>query len=131
MKKKFPCGHVGNGKFCHRCAQEEKRTQEEEERKREHAKNKHDWGERISLSPVRLDHLPIEIAKKSLQVINKLNNGGKYQVVQGKRLVAMGKRHIISIRIGQRYRLICRESQKSLDYVEVIMIRPLWVDSIE
>ena len=21
MKKKFPCGHKGNGQFCHRCAQ--------------------------------------------------------------------------------------------------------------
>ena len=22
MRKKFPCGHVGKGKYCHRCSQE-------------------------------------------------------------------------------------------------------------
>ncbi|MCS1410136.1 MAG: hypothetical protein M2R45_03325 [Verrucomicrobia subdivision 3 bacterium] len=110
-KKTFPCGHVGKGKFCHRCVQEEERRRNEEKRKQEQARAKSEWNDRLtapSVRHLRLNQLPTEAARRMLDVIGELKNGKNYQAFKGKRLKLMRKRDIISIPIGRDHRLICR-----------------------
>jgi len=99
-KKTFPCGHIGKGQYCHRCAQEE--TQ-----KRKVAQAKSNWDDRLKSSPVQLDHLPKDVAEKALQVVTELADGKTYLDFKGKRMVTLGQRQVISIPVGRRYRLIC------------------------
>lgn len=112
-KKTFPCGHTGKGKYCHRCAQEEKRKQAILGAKSE-------WKDRLSSAPVELDHLPKEVAEKALAVIAELQEGRPYPDLKGKRMITMGQREIISIPVGRRYRLICCDKKSSLECIEVI-----------
>lgn len=109
----FPCGHRGKGQFCHRCKEEERRKQEARQRKAE-------WNDRLSSAPVHLDHLPEDIAERVLQVVQELKLGKTYMSLNGKRLVAMGQRDVISIPIGRRYRMICKEKEGAFECVEVI-----------
>ena len=112
-KKTFACGHIGKGKYCHRCAQEESR-------KRQVAQAKSDWDDRLATSPVPLAHLPKHVAEKALEVMENLQKGKTYQELNGKRLVTMRQRHVISVPIGRRYRLICDDESGPLKYIEVI-----------
>lgn len=62
----------------------------------------------------------MSVAEKALQIMEDLGNGGSYLDFKGKRLVAMGQREVISVPIGQRYRLICIEQNGELRYLEVL-----------
>ena len=112
-KKKFSCGHTGKGKYCHRC-------KHEAELNRSSKKIKQEWDDQLSAMPISLDHVPEKIAKKTIQIINKLSSGENYQLFRGKRLAKMGQRQTISIPIGRRYRLICSENKGIFTYIEVI-----------
>jgi hypothetical protein len=112
-KKTFSCGHTGKGQYCHRCVQEEERQKKE-------AQAKNDWNSMLSGSPVRLDHLPKEVAKKTLRVMVDLNEGKTYQDFKGKRMITMGLREIVSVPIGRKYRLICKAGNGPPEYIEVI-----------
>lgn len=101
-KKKFPCGHTGLGQFCHRCAQKEAQRQQS-------AQQRQAWQTQLAAAPIPLEHLPRDIAEKVLEVLAKLDHGAGYTSLQGKRLHKMGQRSVISIPIGRRFRLICRE----------------------
>ncbi|MFQ5500395.1 MAG: hypothetical protein ACE5FH_12065, partial [Candidatus Zixiibacteriota bacterium] len=98
-KKMFSCGHFGKGRFCHRCVQEETQKQKS-------VQAKSDWNDRLSASPVQLDHLPKDAAEKTLQVIKDLTNGKRYQDFKGKRMITIGQREVISIPVGRHFRLI-------------------------
>ena len=79
-----------------------------------------DWQNLIDTAPVPLDGLPKPIAEKAIQIMTELKNGKSYMAFRGKRLLAMGKRQVISVPIGRRYRLICRKKTEGLRYLEVI-----------
>lgn len=79
-----------------------------------------DWHNRIAAAPVLLDGLPKPIAEKAMQIMTELKNGKSYMDFRGKRLLSMGKRQVISVPIGRRYRLICRKKTEGLRYLEVI-----------
>lgn len=112
-KTTFPCGHTGKGKYCHRCAQETARRQETQQQKR-------DWEQRLQAAPIGLTHLPKGVAKKVLHRLDQLAKGSTAQNLKGKRLTTMGQRDIISIPIGRRYRLICRDTGGSLEPLEAL-----------
>ncbi|PIR83885.1 hypothetical protein COU18_01880 [Candidatus Kaiserbacteria bacterium CG10_big_fil_rev_8_21_14_0_10_51_14] len=112
-KKTFRCGHRGKGQVCHRCQQEARQRQA-------NAQTMAKWNEKVFSAPVRVDHLPKEIAEKTLQIIAELKDGKPYLDFKGKRMVVMGQRDVISIPIGKRYRLICRDLDGVFEYVEVI-----------
>jgi hypothetical protein len=112
-KTNFPCGHRGKGRYCHRCA-----CEAEIAKRRDQAKS--EWKSRLSSAPIPLGHLPADVADKTLGVIAELERGASYLDYLGKRLKTMGRRDIISIRIGRRHRLICRESNGSLEFVEAL-----------
>ncbi len=112
-RKKFPCGHVGKGQYCHRCAQEETR-------KRESAQAKHAWEEKLERAPLKLGHLPKSVAEKTLYLIANIRVGKTYMEFRGKRMKTIGQRHIISIPVGKHYRLIISDKWNKLQYLEVI-----------
>lgn len=112
-KRRFPCGHVGRGQYCHRCAQE-KQAREQARAARQA------WAERLAAAPVALESVPRHVAEKVLQIIAELEQGKRYQDFKGKRLALMGQRDVISIPVGWSHRLICREGEAGLEYVEVI-----------
>lgn len=103
-KKKFPCGHVGHGRFCHRCAEKEAQRQKSAEQRQA-------WQAQLAAAPIPLEHLPRDVAQRLLEVLAALDAGTSYVALQGKRLHKMGQRAVISIPIGLRFRLICREEE--------------------
>lgn len=112
-RKTFPCGHLGKGKYCHRCAQESIEAEGELDARR-------DWQARVSAAPVSLDGIPRSVAEKILHTIAALNNGKSYVDFKGKRLRTMGQREVISVPIGRRYRLVCLEQDQGLTFLEVL-----------
>ncbi|WP_221066712.1 DUF7682 family zinc-binding protein [Methylomagnum ishizawai] len=112
-KKTFSCGHSGKGRFCHRCASEEQRKHAMLQAKTQRI-------QRLSQAPIPLDDLPPEIAEKTLEMIAALQQGASYMDFMGKRMKNMGQRHVISIPIGRRYRLICKEDNGQLEFIEAI-----------
>ncbi len=122
--KTFPCGHSGKGQFCHRCKQlEHERQAASAQRAASEAarsEERQQWQERLAAAPLDLSLLPRNAAEKCLQVIERLRQGTSYMELQGKRLSAMNQRTIISIPLGWSFRLICREQEGSLEFVEAI-----------
>jgi hypothetical protein len=110
MNKTFPCGHQGKGQYCHRCKQKE-------DQKQAAAQERAAWNEKLSAAPIRLDHLPRDVVERVLEVLQGLQQG---KWAGGKRLTKMGQRVIISIPIGWKYRLICKEKEGRLECLEVI-----------
>jgi hypothetical protein len=112
-KKTFTCGHSGKGQYCHECARQAAEAQKVAESRRAHM-------ERIASAPIPLHALPAEVAEKARRVIEDLSSGKPYMDFKGKRLTTMGQREVISVPIGRRYRLICRQQSGGLEFVEVI-----------
>lgn len=81
---------------------------------------KKEMSDRLSKSPIPLDHVPTSVADRTLEVIVALSKGAAYQSFKGKRLVTMGQRDVVSIPIGRRYRLICRHTKGPLQFLEII-----------
>ncbi len=120
-KKTFDCGHTGYGKFCHRCADEERRRREKQSRKEQKKQQRQAWQEHLAAAPVSLDHVPPKTARKVLETIEKLRRGqATYMQLNGKRLITMGQRNIISIPIGWSWRLVCEDTDDGLVFLEVL-----------
>jgi len=58
------------------------------------------------------------MAEKGLQLSESLNGGKTFHDLSGKRLVNMGQRHVISVPVGRRYRLICTDRGGLLEFVD-------------
>lgn len=119
-RKKFLCGHVGKGQYCHRCEEEEAKARKALEVSQAALVAKQDWAACLLAAPVPLEGVPKPIAVKALQIMAALSSGTSYLAFRGKRLVAMGQRTVISVPIGRHYRLICKEQDHQLHYEAVI-----------
>ncbi len=113
-------GILARTSSANRCVQEEKQRRGGEIRRRQAAEAKRSWNDPRTLAPVRLGHLPKDAAEKFLQTLGELPAGKQHQEFNGKRLSVMGQQKVISIPIGQRHRLVCRDSGKSLECIEAI-----------
>lgn len=106
QKKHFPtCGHKGFGKYCHRCADLNRRKQsivQEEQILRG------TWLETYDHDPIDLTHLPKPIVLKSRAILEKLAQGTEYYKLQGKRLLGLD-RDLISIRVSRSYRMLLQD----------------------
>ncbi len=112
-RKQFACGHTGKGRWCHRCA--------DRERKRESlVAAKQAWQAKLTAAPVPLDHCPQAIAEKALEIMAALEGGESYMAFKGKRLKAMGRRDLVSIPLGWSYRLIMRCRFPRPEFLEVL-----------
>jgi hypothetical protein len=103
MKKRFPCGHVGKGQYCHLCkdrADARDRDRAEREARRHKFERETDVG-------LDMDRLPVSVALKASGIIKKLKSGIPYMQMHGHRLVQC--RDIVSIPVGWSHRIVCRE----------------------
>lgn len=122
-RKRFSCGHLGFGRFCHRCVQiihtDETRspaaTNPTASRKpqsrrawRTTAKKlaKRQWQASFAHDPINLSHLPKPIVIKTRQILAQLNQGIPPSQLQGKRFNF--DRTLLRIPVTYRYRLLCR-----------------------
>lgn len=99
-KKKFPCGHLGYGQFCHRCAQQKADLSQKQQEKQR-------WEETFTHDPIDLRTLPRNVVLKARKIITGLKTNQDYRDFRGKRL--RHDRFIISIPVTRSYRLICRD----------------------
>lgn len=115
MKKSFPCGHVGKGRFCHRCIQEAQSQLTSSETRATHnnAKSLESFEARTSRAAARksdkvdlsaLDHLPSMLVK-ARTIIDQVMQGVSHASFGGKRLASTGN-EAVSVPVGHRYRLI-------------------------
>lgn len=67
-----------------------------------------------------LGALPKAVARKARRILRAMDDGTPYTALHGKRLAAMGQRHIISIPLGRRWRLICNATATGIHPIEAI-----------
>ncbi len=107
MKKRFTCGHLGNGSYCHRCKQEE----EEKKRKKEVVKEKEIFDPRIDIQ------LPKAAARKANKLLKEIEKATHYREINGKKLKL--DNGIITVRLSRKYRMIFRSVKKKLSFVKI------------
>lgn len=129
MRKEFPCGHVGKGKHCHRCAGEARAAQaaadalaavrREGEAVAELARaEKRAWEALFDADPVDLRRLPTNVVLKAREVLARLAAGAPYMGLGGKRWES--DRHVVTIPVGRRFRLVMRDEAGQLRPLQVV-----------
>lgn len=114
-RKRFPCGHQGFGKFCHRCATAKALlTVSLLERQR----TRQQWQESFLQDCVDLTHLPKAIVLKARQVLSALQGGISLSQLRGKRFSF--DRRLIRIPVTYRYRLVCRQHDEGIVPLKVV-----------
>lgn len=109
MKKKFECGHIGKGKFCHRCSDQERMQALEKVVLHERARNRTAKKEANAMDAIDLSaltHIP-SLLVKARTIISAIASGETYNRFGGKLLVSTGK-EFVSIKIGYKFRLVYR-----------------------
>ena len=113
MKKTFPCGHRGSGQYCHRCAQEQAAAVKAAAAKAESRAQKESWEAAFAVDPIDLrDVADRALVVKARQILAGIAADGDYTRFKGKRLSL--DRAVISVPLGQRYRLLFRDEGGSL-----------------
>jgi hypothetical protein len=108
-KKTFPCGHKGNGQFCHTCKQLEASQQEKAQSKAE----KLQWKASFAEDPIDLRVLPRKkLVLKARSILESVREGESFQQLNGKRMNY--NRKIISIPIDNDYRILFKEEKSGL-----------------
>lgn len=109
-RKHFACSHRGFGKFCHRCADEEKKRQivtiTKEALQQEKQLLRQLWIQSFSDDCIDLTHLPKKIVLRARHILKKLEQGTGFWELGGKRLSF--DRSLIRIPVTYRYRLVGR-----------------------
>jgi hypothetical protein len=101
-KRTFPCGHTGQGQYCHRCQQEKTAKQEK-------ADQRASWQALFEQDPIDLSLLPHKnLIKKARHILKNIQAGQSYMNFQGKRL--NHNRNLISIPLNRDYRLLFCEA---------------------
>lgn len=114
-KKRFPCGHRGFGRYCHRCADRQARQQAKQA---ERKANRQQWRATFAQDAIDLTELPKRIVLKAREILTALKQGTGYWQMAGKRLNAA--RDLIRIPVTRRYRLICRQEGQQITPLEVM-----------
>lgn len=126
-RKRFACGHLGFGQWCHRCAASKRHTQPKPPitvdwqqsktslsrswtvRSQKTARQKaarQQWKQQFQYDPIPLEHLPKPIVVKTRLLLTALVQGRSPGALQGKRFNF--DRTLVRIPITYRYRLLCR-----------------------
>ena len=103
-KKRFPCGHRGFGRYCHRCAD---RQQQRQRQQRQRQQQRQQWQQTFAADPIDLTRLPKKIVLQARRILAGLAQGKGFWTFLGKRFGF--DRHLIRIPITRRYRLLCRQ----------------------
>ncbi|MGK0289126.1 MAG: hypothetical protein ACI86H_000553 [bacterium] len=112
-KKTFACGHTGLGQFCHRCRELDKR-------KLKNIDKKSTCKKELSNDIIDLKILPNKgMLSKARKIIQGLvEEEQDYRLYNGKRF--QWDRSLISIPIGMRYRMLCKEEEGKVIPQEVM-----------
>ncbi|SDY08743.1 hypothetical protein SAMN05421644_12833 [Allochromatium warmingii] len=109
MKKTFPCGHTGKGQYCHRCKQEQTRTEQICATQQNHK----DWHKLFELDAIDLRPLNSKnLVEKARKIIADIHAGGSYTIYKGKRMNY--DRHVISVPLNRDWRLIFQDTQDGI-----------------
>lgn len=118
-KKTFPCGHKGLGKYCHLCAQKQQVLIDETHSRQTQHDDKKAWEALFTQDAIELRKLPHKkLVLKAREILSALARGISYEKLGGKRMNY--NREVVSIPIGNDYRLLCRAQGN-----EVIPLRVL------
>ncbi|XUW93260.1 hypothetical protein OH764_34605 (plasmid) [Burkholderia sp. M6-3] len=104
MKRHFPCGHSGKGKYCHTCVAITK-AREAEALARRHkrlARQELAAADPIDLSCVA--HLP-SLQKEARSILTKVRDGTHPCALKGKP-IRSSNRQLLSVPVGYAYRLV-------------------------
>ncbi len=113
-KKKFPCGHVGQGQYCHRCESKKKPKLGEKS-----AEEKSAWKALFDEDVVDLRALPNQsTVLKARKILGEIEDGVPYTNYLGKRL--NHDRTIISVPLTRHYRILFRDEGGTLTPMEVL-----------
>jgi hypothetical protein len=115
MRKRFPCGHVGKGQYCHFC----KDRQDAYERERLAKRAEKEAVARAIDVGVDMSGLPVPVAMKAADIIRRVKSGTSYVDLHGKRLTAWD-RNMISIPVGWSHRVMCKDVDGKCVPVEVM-----------
>lgn len=119
MKKTFPCGHKGKGKYCHRCAAEKNASKKTQKNQQQDKQAKQAWLDTFADDPIDLQPLQLKSRiLKARKIIRGIANGIPYTQFRGKRMNY--DRHVITIPINRDFRLIYHETDNGLELIEVI-----------
>ncbi len=123
-RKRFSCGHLGFGRFCHHCDRVVhidatlplttkigplSKLQPRSRRvwkAAAHQKTKRRWQASFAHDPIDLSHLPKPIVIKTRCILASLDRGVSPKQLRGKRFNF--DRTLLRIPISYRYRLLCR-----------------------
>lgn len=105
-KKQFPCGHRGQGRYCHRCAQEAAAAQERQADQAARRAEQHAWRATFEQDTIdlRIIQHRRDLVQKARDVLAAVANGTHPFSLGGKSLHS--DRTIISVAISYDYRLI-------------------------
>jgi len=100
-KKRFPCGHQGQGQYCHRCAQVQSSLIKKEQEQKAHET----WVALFDADPVNLRKLDNrQLIDKTRAIIKDIHSGTSYTHYKGKRM--RYDRNVISVPVNRDYRLV-------------------------
>lgn len=122
-KRKFPCGHRGKGRFCHRCEAEKREAERRQKAREADAKDPGDdkeaWRETFESDPIELSHLPNKgLVRRARTILTEIDRGAPWHQFNGKRL--QHDRNVVSIPLGRRYRILFRTDDGPPRPVEVL-----------
>jgi hypothetical protein len=108
-KKRFECGHLGKGRYCHRCYQDRIDRQKQLEQEDALRQSKEEWKNEFLMDDIDLKTVgaPQQIVKKARWIIEEISNGISPFQLGGKKLKQC--KGMIRIPVGRNYRLLCRE----------------------
>jgi plasmid maintenance system killer protein len=107
-KKKFECGHIGHGKYCHRCEQELAARKIEIDRQIDGQNRRNNWLRTFEEDSISLKNIQDKecVLRKARSIIEKITNGVPIHQLRGKHIKQC--KNIVSIPVGRDYRLIYR-----------------------
>lgn len=109
VKKRFPCGHLGKGRFCHGCAQD----QHADEVRPDDSAEARAWKATFEADVIDLHAIrQYRLMEKARVIIAAMTAGAAHTEFRGKRLQV--SRAVISIPVGQSYRLLYRDGAAGL-----------------
>jgi hypothetical protein len=115
QKKRFPCGHVGRGQYCHRC----QAAEAEEHARRQQAAERAAWQATFATDAVDLRALPNrELELEARDVLAGIGAGRHPAEFGGKRISY--DRTVISVPLSRDYRIMFRDDGDSLAPIAVM-----------
>ncbi|MCA9080837.1 MAG: hypothetical protein KDA58_09775 [Planctomycetaceae bacterium] len=107
------CGHIGSGKYCHRCADEAKAKKQKQAEREEKSQAKEHWKQTFDADAIDLKHLPRkDLVLKARELITQIVASTEYTNHGGKRLNF--DRTMISVPLGREFRILFRDTSGEL-----------------